>query len=129
MTLREDKLVTLAQVKSEFEANMLVAVLADAGVEAFAFGGAYSAIPLSSRFLRVPVQVRESDLEVAKATIAKNIADSVDLDWDEVDVGERDDSLPLRSPGRMPVPARIAYGLAVLLVIVTVIAVIVALLQ
>jgi hypothetical protein len=118
----EDRLVTLLQAKTEFEANMTVAVLADAGIEAFAFGGAYGALPLSSRLMRVPVQVRESDLDAAKAALASNVSDSVDLDWDEVDVGEREDGLPLRTPGRMPLAAKIAYGAAVAILILTVVA-------
>jgi len=125
----EDRLVTLLQAKTEFEANMTVAILADAGIQAFAFGGVHGALPLSSRFMRVPVQVRESELEAAKAALASNAAGSVDLDWDEVDVGEREDSLPLRTPGRMPLAAKVAYGVAVLVVILTIIAFFAVILQ
>ncbi len=116
-----DRLVTLAQAKTEFEANMIVSILANAGIEAFAFGSAYSALPLNTRFMRVPVQVRESELEAARAALKQNIEDSVDIDWDEVDVGQREDQLPLREPGRMPLAAKLAFALILTLLLVTVI--------
>ena len=119
----EDKLTTLLEARSEFEANMAVAVLAEAGIEAFAFGEAYGALPLNARFMRVPVQVRASELAQAKAALSQNISDSVDLDWDEVDVGQREDALPLSTPGRMPLAARIAFAVAVAIVIITIISI------
>ena len=48
----------------------------------------------------------------------QQIADSVDLDWDEVQLGEREDDLPLRRPGRMPVWAWGGMIVAILLVLV-----------
>ena len=43
----------------------------------------------------------------------------VDLDWDEVDVGERDDDLPLTPVNRMPLLARIGFAVAVAVLILT----------
>lgn len=121
-----DKLVTIVQAKTEFEANMIVSILANADIEAFAFGGAYGVLPLNTRFTRVPVQVRASELDAAKAALESNVADSIDLDWDEVDVGEREDSLPLRDPTRMPLLAKVAFALVLLLIAATVVALILA---
>ena len=70
----------------------------------------------------MPVQVRRADLERARAALEKNTSDSVDLDWDEVDVGEREDHLPLTPVNRMPLLARIGFALAVAVVVLTVVA-------
>jgi len=91
-----DDLVTLVAKPSEFEAHALVAVLREAGIEAFAFGAMRAALPFSERLTPVPVQVRQVDLERAQAALKQNVADSMDLDWDDVDVGERLDDLPLK---------------------------------
>jgi hypothetical protein len=119
-----DALATLTVVPTEFEANALVVVLKEAGIEAFAFG-----IPqagLGAPFTAgqgVPVQVRRADLEQARAALDRNVADSIDIDWDEVDVGSREDALPLHSPRRMPVGAKIAMVLAIVIVLINLIAV------
>ena len=115
-----DELVTLTTRPTEFEANVLVAVLEEAGIEAFAFGAMRAALPLSERLTSVPVQVRRRDLEQAKAALAQNVADSVDLDWDEVDVGERDDNLPLTQRNGLPLIPRI--GLLTVILIVAIVA-------
>lgn len=113
----EDRLVTLIQAETEFQANMTVAILADAGIEAIAFGAAHGALPLSARFLRVPVQVRASQLEQAKAVLASNPSDTGALNWDDVDLGEREDALPLKTSRGMPLVARIAFVVAALLLL------------
>ncbi|MCI0363749.1 MAG: DUF2007 domain-containing protein [Phycisphaerales bacterium] len=112
-----DDLVTLVTRPTEFEANVLVAVLQEAGIKAFAFGALATTLHLGSRITPVPVQVRRADLERAKVALAQNVADSVDLDWDEVDLGEREDRLPLVEGRRMPRLARVGYLIAVLIVI------------
>jgi hypothetical protein len=86
----EDDLVTLVVKPTEFEAKTLVAVLEEEGIKAVAFGAASAVMPLGIRITPVPVQVRRADLDRAKAALQMNIADSVDLDWDEVDVGPPD---------------------------------------
>jgi hypothetical protein len=117
-----DALVTLVRAQTDFEANIIVSILTDAGIKAVAFGGAYGALPMNVRFMRVPVQVRAADVEAAQAALQANVSDSIDLDWDEVDVGEREDELPLSTPGRMPVAAKIAFALALLLIFGTMLA-------
>lgn len=107
-----DDLKTVVSCMTEFEAATKVAVLEEAGIDAFIFGAAHSALPLNQKFLSVPVQVRASDLERARAALCENSADAPSIDWDSVDLGERDDDLPLRAPGRMPWPARIGLILA-----------------
>jgi hypothetical protein len=111
-----DDLVTLTTRRTEFEAHTVVAILQDAGIEAFAFGAVQTVLPLTSRLVAVPIQVRKRDLDRARQAIQQNVADSVDLDWDEVDVGERVDDLPLKDSRDMPIMAMLGYITAVLMV-------------
>lgn len=110
----DDDLVTVVSCSSEFEAATKVAVLEEAGIDAFVFGSSHAALPLSQRFLAVPVQIRAGDLERARAVLNENQRDSPSIDWDSVDVGERDDDLPLREPGKMPWPAKVGFALAMI---------------
>lgn len=114
---KPDDLVTLTTRPTEFEAHTLVAVLEEAGIDAYAFGAMHALLPLSERIVAVPIQVRRRDLERAQAALAQNVADSVDLDWDEVDVGEREDQLPLTTRTRMPLIPSIGFVIAVILIL------------
>ncbi len=109
-----DDLVTVISCATEFEAATKVAVLEEAGISAFVFGSAHSALPLSQKFLAVPVQVRAADLERARIVLSENHRDSPSIDWDSVDIGEREDDLPLNAPGRMPWPAKVGFVLAMI---------------
>jgi hypothetical protein len=117
-----DDLVTLVSKPTEFEAHALVVVLEEAGINAFAFGMPQSLAPLGGPVTAVPVQVRRADLERAQRAMEKNIADSVDLDWDSVDVGERTDRLPLTTRRGMPWPARIGFAVAAAALIIMLLA-------
>lgn len=109
---RGDDLVTLVTKSNEVEAATVVAVLKERGIEAVMFDALHGMWPLSARFPGVPVQVRRRDLERAAAALQKNIEDSVDLDWDEVEVGEREDQLPLGGSATMRFIYRIGFVLA-----------------
>ena len=113
-----DDLMTLLKVHTPFEAHALVAVLNDAGIESFVFDSADAGFGTSLAPGKgdVPIQVRRGDAERARRVLRDNVSDSVDIDWNEIDLGRREDSLPLRLPGRMPPAARIAFA-AVLLVL------------
>jgi type III secretory pathway lipoprotein EscJ len=124
----DDDLVTLVTKPTEFEAETLVAVLDEAGIKAVSYGTPNYIYPLTVTPLGVPVQVRRVDLERAQAAIKQNVADSVDLDWDEVDVGQpQDDAEPTDaetrraheppSPTSMPLIAKLGFLLAVVLVV------------
>ena len=93
MSTDPDRLVTVCTEPTEFAANVKIAVLADAGIEAKVFGSLGTTIgaggALGPKVLHVDVQVRASDADAARTVLAANIADSVDIDWDEVDVGDR----------------------------------------
>ena len=84
-------LVTVVEAASEFEAQTVIAVLAEAGIEAHVFPLAAIPIPdpLRARPLgRMPVQVAAGDLERARAALAEARESAAEIDWDEVDVGE-----------------------------------------
>ncbi len=118
-TQNPENLVTVTSTPTEFEAHTIVAVLREEGIEAFAFGTFGGSLPLGGVFTSVPVQVRQSDLQRARLALRQNVADSVDLDWDEVDVGERKDELPLRPVGQMPLLAKVAFTVAAMLILLT----------
>ena len=118
-TQNPENLVTVTSTSTEFEAHTIVAVLREAGIEAFAFGTLRGSLPLGGVFTSVPVQVRQSDLQRARLALRQNVADSVDLDWEEVNVGEREDDLPLRPVGRMPLLAKVAVVVAEILMLLT----------
>lgn len=112
-----DELVTLLTRPTEFEAHSIVIVLRDAGIDAFAMGSLHGSLPLSQRQFSVPVQVRRTDVERATEVLKQNVADSVDLDWDQVDVGDRVDSLPLTERRGMPLLAKIGFAVAAIVII------------
>jgi hypothetical protein len=97
----------------------VAAVLADAGIEAFVFDSAYAGFGISLVPGKggVPLQVRRAELERARCAIRENASDSIDIDWTEVDVGDRADALPLHRPNRMPSLARVAFVIAVLVLL------------
>jgi hypothetical protein len=76
-----------AEAASELEANLLVAILAEAGIEARAAGA------LSANFRaevpgRVRVFVRRAQAEAARDAIAAARAEAAEIDWSQIDVGE-----------------------------------------
>ncbi len=104
---------------TEFEAQTKAALLRDEGIDATVQPGAPSwtgHLSVSPGGGGSSVWVRAADLDRARTLLQTRIADSVDIDWDEVDVGEREDSLPLTPVGRMPLLIRV--GLALLAAIV-----------
>ena len=109
-----DQLTTITTATSEFSAQLLVAILNDAGIEAFAFGSTGTALGITGQSTNprwgVPIQVRCKDIEAAKTTLLANKRDSVDIDWDMVDVGTpEEDGSPHNTP---PLAARFAWLVA-----------------
>ena len=99
---------------TEFEAQTKAALLRDEGIEATVQPVAPSwtgQVSISPGSRGASVWVRSADLDRARAVLESRIADSVDIDWDEVDVGEREDSLPLTPVGRMPLLIRVGLAL------------------
>ena len=121
-TDEHDELAVVVRVPSEFEAHTIAAILHEGGIEATVAPGAPSwtgQIALGATDQGSAVVVRSADLRRARTVLDESDRDSVDLNWDEVDVGDRDDNLPLTPVGRMPIPAKIAAALAAAILIVT----------
>lgn len=82
-------LVELTSARTEFEAETIAETLRSEGIPAEVFG-------LSSRVAQwelgintsQKIMVRRQDLVRAAEVLKANKVDSVDLDWDEVDVGK-----------------------------------------
>jgi len=112
MTMHEpsDDLVVLRTAPTLFEAKLIVAVLADAEIDATARDHAMDAFgfSLSTAANGIPVLVRAGDLDRARSELERRWRESVDIDWDQLDPGEREDDLPFHAPGRIPPLARIA---------------------
>lgn len=84
-------LATVVEAGSEFEAQTVVAVLADAGIEAHVFPLATIPIPNALRARptgAMPVQVAAADLGRARAALAAAREAAANLDWDAVEVGD-----------------------------------------
>ena len=112
----------VVRVPSEFEAHTIAAILRESGIDATVAPGAPSwtgQIALSPGAQGSAVVVRSADLQRARTVLRESDRDSIDLDWDEVDVGDRDDNLRLTPVGRMPIPAKIAAALAAAILIVS----------
>lgn len=112
MNDRDIHLETLLVATSEFAAHAIVIVLEDAGIEAKAFGTIQGGLgfPLGhhAKSWGTPVQVRSSDLEEARRVLHQAKQDSVDIDWDKVDLGTFEGNTPGPSTG-MPFAAKIAF--------------------
>ena len=88
---KTDELVVAVSAMSEFEANTKAIVLREAGIDAWVMPGdrAWSGAAGNMTSTKgVPVWVRSHDLDTARKALESQIADSVDIDWEEVDVGE-----------------------------------------
>lgn len=96
----------LTNTRTEFEAQTIAESLNAHGIPARAFGAA-AAIGQWELGIRndFQVMVRRRDLESAGSVLRAVKAESVDIDWEDVDVGEPDEARPNRTDGR-PSPLR-----------------------
>ena len=118
-------LETLLVATSEFAANAIVIVLNDAGIEARAFGTIQGGLGLGagadSQLFGTPVQVRSCDVERAQQVLDQARQESIDIDWDAVDLGTFTETTAPPSRG-MPLAAKIAFAatlLAILLMLLS----------
>ena len=115
--LDRNDLEPIAETATEFEAQTKAAVLRAEGIDCAVVGNAPSwtgQMSLSPTGRGAFVLVKRQDADQARKLLQERIDDSVDLDWDEVDVGEREDTLPLHAVNGMPLPAKIAAVLIAL---------------
>ncbi|MCH8152001.1 MAG: hypothetical protein IH830_06470 [Planctomycetes bacterium] len=118
-----DDMAVVATTATEFEAQTKAAVLRSEGIDCTVTRDAPSGtghVSISPTAWGATVWVRRRDLKSAQDVLQQAVADSVDLDWDQVDVGEREDQLPLRPVGQMPLLAKVAFAVAAALILLTV---------
>ena len=116
-------IAVVAVTETEFEARAKAAVLESEGIRAMVTTNAPSwtgQMPVSPTARGASVLVNCEDLDRARSLLRQVVEDSVDLDWDEVDVGEREDDLPLHTVGRMPPLAKVALVVAITIVILSI---------
>ena len=102
------------------EAHTRAAILREEDLDAVVIAAAPSwtgQLAVSRTAQGAGVWVRREDEAHAASVLNRASEASVDLDWDEVDVGEREDALPLTPVDGMPLPARIAFSVAVAVVV------------
>ncbi|MDG2291082.1 MAG: hypothetical protein P8L37_00345 [Phycisphaerales bacterium] len=106
------QLETLLVATSEFAANAIVVVLADAGIEARAFGSIQGGLgfPLGQHASGwgTPVQVRSCDAAEARRILDQAKQDSLDIDWDAIDIGTFEGTTAT-PPDGLPIAAKIAF--------------------
>ena len=80
------------------EAHIVASMLRESGVEAFVFDTANQTLQWDAPRIINPylIHVKHEDLDRARQLIKSNREESVDLDWDEVDVGEPVDEIAER---------------------------------
>lgn len=83
------ELVPVTDTAGPGEAHVIASMLRESGVEAFVFDTAAQTLQWEAPRIINPylVHVKREDLDRARELIRSSREDSVDLDWDEVDVG------------------------------------------
>lgn len=86
-------LVPVTDAAGPAEAHIIASMLRESGVEAFVFDTANQTLQWDATRIINPylVHVKREDLDRARQLIKSNREESVDLDWDEVDVGSAGD--------------------------------------
>lgn len=113
-----DDLVEVASAATEFEASVIAAALSAEGIESRVFVSTEAVLGVGMLTLGaqpVRVMARASDADRARAALERNREESVDLDWDSVDVGARIEQAPTETD-----PARIKRTLGLLAVMLLV---------
>jgi hypothetical protein len=94
-----DMLVTLTTARTEFEGANFVNVLQAAGIPAKVFAATANTMQWEAGYTDpIKVQVRRRDLQRAAEELRRNRQDSVDLDWNEIDVGHLEGMAPEARP-------------------------------
>lgn len=124
----QEELVELTTTVNETEAGVLRAVLESEGIESWQHAADGASLGVFGASLLTPTRilVRKSQAVEARQRLDARREDSVDLDWNEVDVGEPADELARRiatresahgdSPGSFSVPRGVVLGVVLLAV-------------
>ncbi len=118
MPERPDDLVVLTSAASEIQAGLYASILNSNGIDAIGPNAAATTLRWEvSSSDPYRVYVRRADLERAREVLSRERADSVDLDWSEVDVGEPEVGAPAAAPGGKSSPFLRWFWLGLLLVL------------
>ena len=122
MTHDDDQsdLARVAQTATEFEAHAKAAVLHEEGIDAKVICDSPTwtgQIGLGHHESIASVWVRQEDLEAATVALAQNVADSVDIDWDDIDVGQPEDESNGEYRPEMPAMAKFAFIVTLIVVL------------
>lgn len=92
--------VVLTSTRTEFEANVIAEALRAQGIESRVVSvvGAVLGAYVPGMQDAIQVLVRAEDAQRARDALAATRSDSVDIAWDELDVGETADPLAARRP-------------------------------
>ena len=124
MTHDDDKsdLARVTQTATEFEAHAKAAVLHEEGIDARVICDAPTwtgHLSLGHNEFVASVWVRREDLEAAQQLLEQTVADSVDIDWDEINVGQPEDETSGEYHQSMPAPAKFAFLVTLIVVLVS----------
>jgi hypothetical protein len=120
--VKADDLAVVVTAASEFEAETIAEALRAEGLEATVARNAPSGSgrpSVSPSAVGASVLVHREDLERAKTLLAETASNSAGINWDEIDVGQREDDLPLSKVNRVPPLARVSFALALVIVVAT----------
>ncbi len=92
--------VELTAARSPLEVEAIVAALRAEGIEAIGFN--HAAAMLSGLVAPFTVSVHRENLERARAVLAQIKADSAEVDWDELDVGEMPEEVRREMTHKLP---------------------------
>ncbi|MEL7484231.1 MAG: hypothetical protein AAFN41_07735 [Planctomycetota bacterium] len=94
MAKTPDTLIPVADAPGHAAAHAMASALRDAGLQAFVFDTARTTLQWDAPAIIAPYQVhvRRADAEQAASILRDNRDESVDIDWNEVDVGEPEDA-------------------------------------
>ncbi len=114
-----DDPIVLTQTQTEFEARTIVVALEAEGVRSYIAGGD-AAVVLGAGSAGAAwgqpfrVMVRRDEKDRAGEALSRHLAESVDIDWDSVDVGEMEETgAPgSRSSRRLLILSLLLVGLA-----------------
>jgi hypothetical protein len=112
MTADPEGLVVLIEPKTSFEGETIAGALMGQGIRATV------ADELSSNVfggvIGPKVMVRRADLERARNALRSIKAESVDIDWSELDVGQQEDPLAGRWSTRRRIAVLVIFGVGAL---------------
>ena len=112
--------VSLLRAGDEFQAQTIAMALREIGIDAVviprAANDALPGIARQDAADGVTILVPRHQVEISRRFLQQQASELQNLNWDEVDVGEREDRTPLHPPGRTPLLARLGGAVGLIIV-------------